>query len=53
MAGGEIQGCHLSARSHQVGVSLAKRLDILQSTLWLLFEREVVPVAWVERLVGK
>ena len=49
----EVQGYHVGARSHVVGVAVGKRLDVLQGALHLLFSRRVVAVYCVECFVGK
>ena len=49
----DIQGYRVAPHAHTVGVSVAKRLDLIQTLLYLLLDRRVVTVDWVERLVGK
>ena len=51
--GGEVQGYYVTPRSHMLGVSVSERLDILQAIRVLLFERRVVAVYRIERIVGK
>ena len=43
----EVQGYHIEARRHVVGMSLLERLDVLQAALHLLFNRYRVAVYWV------